>query len=163
MAWFRIALNGQEQQVVREESQSHACVAIRQRMLALWLLQCGLKREEAAQGAQMSRATLMRVVAAFRDHGLEGVRRWDRKGPTSELTACRQVILASLQEQPPRTVAQAADRIEQLTGLRRGPTQVRKFLRGQGLTWRRARAVPVPPKKVWGNRSPSRMSFCGTS
>ena len=55
-------------------------------------------------------------------------------------------IKASLNEKPVRTIAEAADRIEQLTGLSRGLTQTRVFLKDLGFQWQRTRAVPVPPK-----------------
>jgi hypothetical protein len=51
--------------------------------------------------------------------------------------------------QPPRSVAEAAQRIEQFTGILRKPTQVRAFLRNTlGLHWRKVAAVPLPPKKT---------------
>jgi len=44
-------------------------------------------------------------------------------------------------------VAEACQRIEALTGVRRKPTRVRKFLRESlQLRWRKVAAVPVPPK-----------------
>jgi hypothetical protein len=49
---------------------------------------------------------------------------------------------------PPRTIAEAQDRIEKLTGIRRGSTQVRAFLRNTlRLRWRKARSISVPPTK----------------
>ncbi|HMB04452.1 MAG TPA: hypothetical protein VKP69_12035, partial [Isosphaeraceae bacterium] len=48
--------------------------------------------------------------------------------PVSELAAYHDVIRSSFEQQPVRTVAEACERIFQLTGLRRGPSQVRKFL-----------------------------------
>jgi transposase len=55
---------------------------------------------------------------------------------------------AEFRERPPRTVAEASDRIEKLTGIGRGLSQVRQFLRHElGLRWRKTRAIPVPPKK----------------
>ena len=47
-----------------------------------------------------------------------------------------------------RTIAEACQRIEELTGLKRKPTQVRQFLKKTGLKWQMVRALPVPPKKV---------------
>jgi hypothetical protein len=41
---------------------------------------------------------------------------------------------------------EAADRIKQLTGLDRGLTQTRVFLKDLGFHWQRTRAMPVPPK-----------------
>ncbi len=153
-AWLRVALDEGQQQVVHEERESHPVARVRQRMLVLWSLHCGLSRVQAARVAGVSRATVERVVAAFRDGGLDAVRRWGVKGPTSELAAYRDLVRASFEQQPARTMAEAAQRVEALTGLRRGPTQVRKFLKGLGLKWQRVRAVPLPPKKVSRSTSP---------
>ena len=53
------------------------------------------------------------------------------------------------QEHPPRSVKQARAIIEQHTGVRRGLSQVRHFLKDRlGLRWRQVGAIPVPPKKT---------------
>jgi transposase len=50
---------------------------------------------------------------------------------------------------PPRSAKQARARIEEQTGLRRGLSQVRHFLKDRlGLRWRKTGAIPVPPKKT---------------
>ena len=87
-------------------------------------------------------------VAAYRDGGLDGLRRCERKGPVSDMAAHSEAIKEDLEQKPARTVAEAASRIEALTGIRRKPSQVRKFLKGLGLKFQRVRAIPVPPKKV---------------
>lgn len=163
MAWFRVVLSSEQQQVVTEERESHPNSRVRKRMLVLWVLHCGLTREKAAEVTGIGRATVERVVAAFRDGGLDAVRQWNVKGPTSQLAAYRDLIRESFQNEPVRTVAEAADRIEKLTGHRRGLTQVRTFMQSLGLKWQRMRAVPLPPKKVSRNMSPSSRSFCKTS
>ena len=48
------------------------------------------------------------------------------------MAAYRDLIRESFEKQPVRTVAEAGERIFQLTGLRRGPSQVRKFAQGHG-------------------------------
>jgi transposase len=63
------------------------------------------------------------------------------------------VIRSSFEQQPVRTVAEACERIFQLTGLRRGPSQVRKFLKELGLKFQRVRMIPVPPQKTWPSTS----------
>jgi len=163
MAWFRVALSAEQQRVVNEERESHPNRRVRQKMLVLWGLHCGLTREKAAAVAGMGRATVERIVAAFREGGLDAVRQWRVKGPTSELVAYRDLLRESFAGHPVRTVAEAADRIEKLTGLRRGPTQVRKFMKHLGLKWQQMRAVPLPPKKVSRNTSPTSRGFCVTS
>lgn len=163
MGWYRVELSEEQQRVVNEERVSHPNARVRQRMLVLWSLHCGLTRVQTAKVAHISRATVERVVAAFRDGGLDATRQWNVKGPTSELASYRDLIRESFEKEPARTVAEAAARIEALTGLRRGPTQVRKFLKDLGLKWQRMRAVPLPPKKVSRNTSPTSRSFCKTS
>lgn len=133
MAWFRMVLSAEQQRMVNEERESHPNVRVRQRMLVLWTLHCGLTREKTAEVAGMGRATVERIVAAFREGGLDSVRQWNVKGPASEMAGYRDVIRKSFDGDPVRTVAEAADRIEKLTGLRRGPTQVRKFMKHLGL------------------------------
>jgi len=66
----------------------------------------------------------------------------------------------SRNKQPMSTIAEACARIERLTGLqRRGPTQVRQFLKALGLKWQRMRAIPVPPQKTGPSTSPTRPCF----
>lgn len=147
MAWFRVHLTEAEQEVVRQEREHHPHPSVRQRMMALWLLHHGTRREKAAAILEVSRPSVQRWVAAYRAGGLDGLRRWEVKGPTSALAAYAEVIRASLEKEPVPTVAAARERIKQLTGLDRGLTQTRKFLKGLGFTWQRVRAIPVPPKK----------------
>ncbi len=148
MAWLRIHLTEEEQAVVNAERDGHPDSHVRRKMLVLWLLHCGLTRQKAAQVAGLGRATVQRWVAAFRDGGLDGLRRWDVVGPVSDLETHREAIRQEFERLPARTIAEAAQRIETLTGLRRQPTQTRRFLKGLGLKFQRVRAVPVPPKKV---------------
>jgi transposase len=159
MAWLRVQLTEQEQRVVNEERISHPNQRIRERMLVLWLLHNGVTRQRAAEILRVGRATVQRYVAAFRDGGLDGLRRWDPNRPESDMAAFRESIRKSFEEQPARTVAEAGERIFQLTGLRRSLTQVRKFLKDLGLKFQRVRMVPVPPKKTWLSTSKSRPSF----
>ena len=50
---------------------------------------------------------------------------------------------------PVRSAKQARAIIEQQTGVRRGLSQVRHFLKGRlGLRWRKTGAIPVPPQKT---------------
>src|SRR6516225_922066 len=149
VAWLRIRLTEEQQQVVNEERSAHPNPRVREKMLALWLLHNGLTRENAAKIVGIGRATIQRYVAAFREDGLEGLRRWEPNRPVSEMASYRDLIRESFEKEPVRTVAEAAERIFQLTGLRRGPTQVRRFLKDMGLRFLRVRPIPVPPKKTW--------------
>ena len=144
--WFRPALSADEQVRVLADRDHHSDPVVRRKMLVLWAVHLGHGREDAARLAHVGVATAKRYVLAYRDGGLDGLRRCDRYIPTSELADQAEVIRQSLTDRPVRTVAEAADRIEALTGLRRGLTQTRVFLAGLGFRWQRTRSVPVPPK-----------------
>jgi transposase len=108
-------------------------------------------------------ATVKRYANAFRDGGLDSLRRWGKKGRTGSLEAHRELLAESFRERPVSSVAEAADRIEQLTGIRRGLSQTRSFLQKLGLRWQRMAAIPVPPKKVSRNMWQSSSGFSLTN
>jgi transposase len=162
MAWLRVQLTEEQQSIVNEERTSHPHPRVREKMLILWMLHCGITRQKAAEVAGVGRATVQRYVAAFRDGGLDGLRRCDVKGRVSELAAYRDLIRESFEKSPVRTIAEASDRIFQLTGLRRGPSQVRKFLKDLGLKWRSVRAIPVPPKETLAEHVAIQAKFLDT-
>ncbi len=160
MSWLRIELTAEEQEIVRSVRESHPEAVVRRRLQSLWLLHCGLKREQAAKILEVAVSTVERDVSAYRTGGLEALRKSGRKyQPTSELAQHREQIRASLEQQPARTIAEAGQRIKELTGVERKPTQVRLFLKGMGLRWQRVRAIPVPPKKTSPSTSPIRLHF----
>jgi transposase len=159
MAWFRVHLTEEQERLVNEERTSHPNPRVREKMLVLWLLHCGVTREKAAAIVGVGRATVQRYVAAFRQGGLDGLRQSNSHRPQSEMAASRDLIRASFEQQPVRTVAEACDRVFELTGLRRGPSQVRKFLKDMGLKFQRVRMVPVPPQKTWPSTSRPKRLF----
>ena len=159
MAWLRIRLTEEQQRVVNEERSIHPNPRIREKMLVIWLLHNEVTRQHAAKIVGVSRATVQRYVAAFREGGLEGLRQWNVNRRVSAMAADRELIRESFEKEPVRTVAEACERIFQLTGLRRGPSQVRKFLKDMGLKFLRVRPIPVPPKKPWPSTSKPKRLF----
>ena len=150
MAWLRIGLTEEEQRIVLDERESHTDACVRRSLWVLWLRHCGLKREQAAKIVGVVVSSVQRDVRLYRCSGLEALRTSGREyEPTSELARHRDQIRKSLEEQPARTIAEACQRIKDLTGVERRPTQVRQFLKGLGLKWQCVRAIPVPPKKTW--------------
>ena len=107
--------------------------------------------KQAAALALVDRSSVERVMVMYRDGGLDGLRVWKVEGPTSELASYTDTIRNSLVSDPVRTTAEAVARIEELTGVKRGLTQVRNFLKGLGFKFQRVGMLPLPPKKVSKN------------
>jgi transposase len=160
MEWLRIELTEVEQRIVMEVRESAPDLIVRRRMWVLWLLHCGVTREKAAKIVGVARSTVERYVAEYREGGLVGLqKRCEPFKPVSDLAAHAEKIRESFEKHPVRTIAEAGQRIFDLTGIRRSPTQVRTFLKGLGMTWKRVRAIPVPPKKTWTSMQPIKQFF----
>ncbi len=164
MGWLRISLTDDEQRQVLKERESHPSACVRRRLQVIWSLHCGLTRELAAQIAGVAKSSVARDVRLYRNGGVAALLKSGRDyKPTSELAQYESVIRESLEQQPVRTIAEACQRIQDLTGVKRQPSQVRHFLKRIGLKWQRVRAIPVPPKKVSKSMSPFRPNFCRKS
>jgi transposase len=126
----RLTFSKDDQQALLQERYEHPHPRVQQRMEVLWLLSQGLVYAEAARLAGVSEATVDRYVARYRQGGLDALRQlhWG-KSPTSELLAHRDSLEESFRRNPPHTVAEACQRIKDETGIERGPTQVRAFLK----------------------------------
>lgn len=132
----------------------HPSPKVQRRMEVLWLTAHGVPRAEVIRLADVSRASVQRIHDAYRDGGLDAVRQLRYVVPTSVLDPHAPTLEAHFRDHPPRTTADAQATIEQLTGVRRGLTQVRRFLKkvgprvpqGAGRTGqgRSGRPKPVP-------------------
>jgi transposase len=155
-------LTEDERRVVNAEPDSHPEAPVRRTMLVVWLRHCGLTRTKAAEIAGLSRPTVQRYVAAYRGGGRDGLRRWGVRGAVSALVAHTHALRETRTNQPVRTAAEAAERIERMTGLTRKPTPVRKFLRTElGFRWRRTRTIPCPPRTGWPDHIREQQHFLG--
>lgn len=128
---------------------SHADPLVRRRMEVLWLKALDQPHDLIGKLASVSRATVQRLLRAYDTGGLEAVQKFNWKPHPSALAPHRSLLEAEFAARPPHTVGEAGERIVKLTGVRRGSTQVRAFLREtMGFRWRKAAAVPVPPKQT---------------
>ena len=75
--------------------------------------------------------------------GIEQLKHFAPRRPRSALHHYRTTMEAELQQRPPATVAEAAARIEALTGIVRKPTQVRQFLKALGMQPRTVGMIPA--------------------
>ena len=125
----RLTFSEEEQQALHKERFEHPHPRVQQRMEVLWLISQGLTYPEAARLGAVAEATVDRYVAVYRQGGLEALREFKWREPTSALLEHREALEKSFRENPPHTVAEACQRIKEETGIERRPTQVRAFLK----------------------------------
>ena len=124
-----LVISEADQLEIKRDRYDHPVSRVQQRMEVLWLISQGVGHGEAARLAGVSPATGDRIVSMYRRGGVEALRQLHWRGPTSELEAYHSTLEESFHEQPPHTVNEARARIRELTGLKRGLTQVRRFLK----------------------------------
>lgn len=115
--------------VLSSERYAHPDPRVQRRMEVLWLISQGETQERAGQLGGVSKATAERYVAIYRSQGVAGLRQFHWVKPVSVLEEHRCSLEQSFRAHPPHTVAEACERIEALTGVTRGESQVRAFLK----------------------------------
>lgn len=125
----RLTFTDEQRQALRTARFEHPHPRVQLRMEVLWLISLGEPYSNAARLAGVSDPTVDRIVALYREHGIEGLKQFDWKTPISELVAHQTSLEEMFRADPPHTTAEASRRIEEATGIKRGLTQTRKFLK----------------------------------
>ncbi|MEA2632450.1 MAG: hypothetical protein QOE66_2669 [Chloroflexota bacterium] len=138
----------------------HPDPRVQRKMEVLWLKSHGLGHDDIATYADVSRRTVQRYLDEYLEGGLPRLRRCPGHHPPSALVEHEASLEEYFQAHPPRSVKQARAVIEQRTGVRRGLSQVRHFLKDRlGLRWRQVGAIPVPPKKTVQEHAQEQATF----
>jgi transposase len=142
----RIKLSADDLAAVAHERYRHPEPLVQRKMEVLWLKHHGLPHHDIARLAGVSRASVTRYLKEFLQGGLTAIRRFPWKGQRGQLDDHRASLEEHFQKHPPRSLREAQRAIIERTGIRRGLTQVRRFLLRIGLKPRKVAAVPLPPK-----------------
>jgi transposase len=113
------------------------------RMEALYLRSQKVANGDILRLCGISKASFHRYLQAYVSGGIEQLKHFAPRRPRSALHHHRTTIEAAFQQRPPATVAEAAARIEALTGIVRKPTQVRQFLKALGMQPRKVGMIPA--------------------
>src|SRR3954453_6476885 len=143
-----ITFSAEDLQALAHERYHHPDPRVQRKMEVLWLKSHQLPHDDIAAYAGVCRRTVQRYLDEYLEGGLPRLRQCRWHQPQSALTEHGASLEEHFLAHPPRSAKQAQAVIEQRTGIRRGLTQVRRFLKeGLGLGWRKAGSIPVPPKK----------------
>jgi transposase len=123
---------------IRHDRYHHPHPRVQRKMEVLWLKSRGLTHAQIAELADVAPRSVQRYLDAFQTGGLDQVRRLGWQGKHCELDEHRDSLEDYFLEHPPRSAREAQQAIERLTGIRRGLSQVRAFLKKK-LAWGGAR------------------------
>jgi len=102
---------------------------VQRKMEVLWLKSRGLTHADIAELVDVSPRCVQRYLDEFAQGGLERVLRLNWQGKACELDEHQQSLEDYFSEHPPRSAREAQAAIERLTGIRRGLSQVRAFMK----------------------------------
>ena len=123
---------------IRHDRYHHPHPRVQRKMEVLWLKSRGLTHADIAALADVSPRSVQRYLDEFEAGGLEQVRCLGWQGKPCELDEHHDSLEDYFLEHPPRSAREAQQAIERLTGIRRGLSQVRAFLKKKS-AWAGAR------------------------
>lgn len=140
---IKISFTETEIEALRYWRFQHPDPRVQVRMEALYLRSQRVANGEILRLCGLSKASFHRHLKAYVTGGIEQLKHFEPRRPRSALHHHRTTIEAEFQQPPPTTVAEAAARIEALTGIARKPTQVRQFLKALGMKPRTVGMIPA--------------------
>jgi transposase len=123
---------------IRQDRYHHPHPRVQRKMEVLGLKSRGLTHAAIAEFADVSPRSVQRYLDDFAEGGLPRVRRLGWAGKPWELDDHQTSLQDYFIENPPHSAPEAQQAIERLTGIRRGLSQVRAFLKKK-LAWPGAR------------------------
>ena len=118
-------------------------ISVQKKAEALILHAHNVSTQEIASILDVCENTICSYLNEFDRTGLDGLLEGSPRVKTGELEQYKDIIEADFRKRLPRTSNEAVKRIEELTGLKRGKTQVKIFLKSLGMLYRKTAVVPA--------------------
>jgi len=116
---------------------------VQQRMETLYLKALEIPHQDIGRIVDISQKTLRSYLELYQEGGIEALKQFNYHGPQSALEPYRESLEAEFTQSPPHSINQAVERIEELTGVRRSPSQVRRYLKKLGMKRRKVGQIPA--------------------
>lgn len=139
---IQVELSEADKQALHYERFHHPHPRVQQKMEVLWLKSQGESHQRIARLSGVHVNTVTAYVQEYADGGIEKLKEVRFHQPQSDLMEHQTTLEAEFRKTPPATIVQAAARIEELTGIKRSPSQVGVFLKKLGLKSRKVGVVP---------------------
>jgi transposase len=139
---IKIDFSQEEQDQLDYERYHYPHPKIQKRFEVLYLKSQGVKHKEICRLCSISKTTLTAYLKNYIQGGIESLKQMNYKGNPSQLNAYEVPQEKYLRENPPRCTAEAQSAIENLTGIKRSPTQIREFMIRYGMKIRKVGFVP---------------------
>jgi transposase len=143
---LKIDIPASDIEMLRHERYHHPHPRVQLKMDVLLLKALGLPNSLIIRITGVGDNTLREYWKQYQEGGIERLKEVKFYKPGSELHEHSDTIEKYLTENPPSSISHAAELIEKLTGIKRGETQVRKFLKS--LKFKFIKTCSVPAKAL---------------
>ncbi|MDA8194179.1 MAG: helix-turn-helix domain-containing protein [Thermaerobacter sp.] len=126
---IRIAIPPEDLAIRQAERYTHPHPRVQQKLPTLYWVGLGYPRHEVARIIGVSEGTVRSALHAYLAGGLAALRPFNPHPQTAAWDRQATTLREAFTAQPPHTGPEAGDRIAALTGVRRGPTPVRAWLK----------------------------------
>jgi transposase len=137
---------------LHKEATENSCVRARKKCWVVYLKGKGYAHREIADVVRVDGDTVTEYLRKYRNGGLPELLAEDYRKQGGQLDAHAERLKEVFKKQPPHTVNQAIEMIEQETGVRLQPSACRTFLRKLGMKFRRCGLVPGKAQDDDGQR-----------
>jgi len=130
---------------------NHPDPAVRLKMEVVYLKAMGCLHKEIERLCRVTQPMIRTYLTAYKEKGLMGLLVNNHYQPQSELENFLDQITADFEKCPPANRNEASVRIEELTGIKRSPTQIGVFFRKHGFKRLKVGYVPgkaATPEKI---------------
>ncbi len=140
---IQLSFSAEEIEQLHYERFHHPHPRVQQKMEALYLKSQGYPHQEIARLVRVTKPTLLSYLRDYETGGIAKLKELTFYRPQSELKQHQQTLEAYFRAHPPKTLAQACAKVEELTGIVRSREQVRVFLKSMGMRCRRVGVLPA--------------------
>jgi transposase len=142
IAMIEIVFTEEEIQALNYQRYHYPHPRVQRKMEALWLKSQKVPHKQIAKLTSVSVNVVTSYLREYKAGGIERLKELKFYQPKSELAQHTKTIEAYFHQHPPATIKEAMSKIEELTGIKRSETQVRKFLKSIGLYRRKVGMIP---------------------
>jgi transposase len=141
---LQLNLSDAEIQRLNYERYNYPCPVVQKRIHAVYMkATVSYSNSTIGQLAGLHRHAVSFWVHAYKQGGLESLCQFNYGTNKSALENHSESILKSFTERPPMNTNEARLRIEELTGISRSPTQIRAFMKRNGLRYIKTGHIPA--------------------
>jgi transposase len=108
---------------------NHLAPLVQRRMDALWLKAHNLPHAQIAELVGVTENTIREYFELYQVDGVEKLKELNYYRPTSKLNQHIVSLEAHFRDNPPASIKEAQQEVEEITGVKRSETQIREFLK----------------------------------